>query len=65
MQPMTRKNGGDVSIQEVARAWKREDHHFHWSEYESDQWAVEYAQKVQQEEREALQKEDESDRSMH
>lgn len=65
MQPMTRKNGGDVSIQEVARAWKREDHHFHWSEYETDRWAVEYAQKLQQEEREALQHEGGADRSVH
>lgn len=65
MQLMTRKNGGDMSLQEVARAWKKEDHHYHWSEYESDQWAVEFAQKLHHEETEALQKEDESDRSVH
>ncbi|MBT9567950.1 MAG: hypothetical protein IV085_06595 [Thiobacillus sp.] len=65
MQLMTRKNGGDMSLQEVARAWKSDDHHFHWSEYESDRWAVEFAQKLHQEETEALQKEEQSDRSVH
>lgn len=65
MQLMTRKNGGDMSLQDVARAWKKEDHHYHWSEYETDRWAVEFAQKLHQEETEALQKEDESDRSVH
>lgn len=65
MQLVTRKNGGDMSLQEVARAWKNDDHHFHWSEYESDRWAVELAQKLHQEETEALQKEGAADRSVH
>ena len=64
MQLMTRKNGGDMSLQEVARAWKKDDHHFHWSEYESDRWAVEFAQKLHEED--ALhQEEGGTDRSMH
>jgi hypothetical protein len=54
MQLMTRKNGGETPLQEVADAWKREDHNFGWSEYESDAWAVEYAKKVQREFKEAL-----------
>lgn len=54
MQLMTRRNGGDTPLQEVADAWKREDHNFSWSTYETDAWAVEYAKKIQQEEKEAL-----------
>lgn len=65
MELITRKNGGAMSLQEVARAWKDDDHHFHWSEYDSDQWAVEFAQKLHQEEMDALHKGDASDRSMH
>lgn len=57
MQLMTRRNGGDTPLQEVADAWKREDHNFVWSQYEADAWAVEYAKKIQQEEKEALLKE--------
>ena len=57
MQLMTRRNGGEAPLQEVADAWKREDHDFGWSNYESDAWAVEYARKIQQEEKEALRKE--------
>ena len=57
MQFMTRRNGGEASLQEVADAWKREDHDIEWSNYESDAWAVEYAKKIQQEEKEALLKE--------
>lgn len=64
MQLITRKNGGDMSLQEVARAWKEDDHHLHWSEYDSDQWAVQLAQKLHQEEMEALGKSD-SGRSVH
>ena len=56
MQLMTRKNGGETPLQEVADAWKREVHNFGWSTYESDRWAVEYAKKIQQE-KEALLKE--------
>ena len=54
MQLMTRKNGGETPIQAVADAWKREDHNIGWSAYETDAWAVEYAKKIQQEEKEAL-----------
>ncbi|MHB1099301.1 MAG: hypothetical protein ACYCZR_07070 [Burkholderiales bacterium] len=57
MQLMTRKNGGDTPLQEVADAWKKEDHNFGWSQYESDAWAVEYAKKIQRELKEALLKE--------
>jgi len=57
MQLMTRKNGGETPLQEVADAWKREDHNFGWSEYETDAWAVEYAQKMQRELKEGLLKE--------
>lgn len=65
MQLTTRKNGGELSLQEVAQAWKQDDHHYHWSEYESDRWAVEFAQKLHQEEVEALQKKDGADPSVH
>ncbi len=57
MQLLTRKNGGDTPLQEVADAWKREDHNFGWSTYETDAWAVEYAKKIQRETKEALLKE--------
>lgn len=57
MQLMTRRNGGETPLQEVADAWKRESHNFGWSTYEADRWAVEYAKKTQQEEKEALLKE--------
>lgn len=57
MQLMTRKNGGETPLQEVADAWKREDHNFGWSEFETDAWAVEYAKKTQREEKEGLLKE--------
>jgi hypothetical protein len=57
MQLLTRQNGGDTPLQEVADAWKREDHDFGWSKYESDAWAVEYAKKAQRELKEALLKE--------
>ena len=63
MQLMTRRNGGDAPLQEVADAWKREDHNFAWSEYEADTWAVEYAKKIQQEAKEALRKETEAART--
>ena len=57
MQLLTRKNGGETPLQEVADAWKREVHNFGWSQYETDAWAVEYAKKIQQETKEALLKE--------
>ena len=57
MQLMTRKNGGETPLQEVADAWKKEDHNFAWSEYEADAWAVVYAKKTQREEKEGLLKE--------
>jgi hypothetical protein len=46
MEIRTHRNGGDASIQAVAEAWKKEAHHFHWSESEHDQWAVELAHKI-------------------
>lgn len=57
MQLMTRKNGGEASLQEVADAWKREDHDIGWSTYETDAWAVEFAKKIQRELKEASLKE--------
>lgn len=42
----TLRNGGKSSLKEVAMAWKNEDHHFHWSEFESDKHMVELAQKL-------------------
>jgi hypothetical protein len=57
MQLLTRKNGGEPPLQEVADAWKRADHNFGWSEYETDAWAVEYAKKIQRELKEARLKE--------
>lgn len=52
MQLRTHKNGGKASLQEVADAWKKEVHSFHWSESESDTHAVAMAKKLQAEERE-------------
>lgn len=46
MELRTHRNGGDASLQEVAMAWKNEDHHFHWSEYASDKHTVELAKKL-------------------
>lgn len=57
MQLMTRRNGGETSLQEVADAWKRADHNIGWSTHETDTWAVEYAKKIQQELKEAFLKE--------
>ena len=57
MQHLTRRNGGEASLQEVADAWKREDHDVEWSEYESDTWAVDFAKKIQRELKEARLKE--------
>ena len=54
MQLLTRRNGGDTPLQKVADVWKREDHNIGWSRYEADAWAVEYAKKIQHEEKEAL-----------
>jgi hypothetical protein len=42
----THRNGGVSSLKEVAMAWKQEDHHFHWSEFESDAHMVELAKKL-------------------
>lgn len=64
MQLVTRKNGGQMSLDEVARAWKKDDHHHHWSEYDSNRWAVEFAQKLHDEELEAAEK-GESGSSIH
>ena len=57
MELLTRKNGGEASLQEVADAWKRGDHNVDWSPDESNTWAVEFAKKLQREEKEALRKE--------
>lgn len=57
MQLMTRRNGGEAPLQEVADAWKREDHDIEWSTYETDAWAVEFAKKIQRELKEARLKE--------
>lgn len=38
----TRMNGGKSSLQEVADAWKKEDHSYPWSKLESDKWTVEF-----------------------
>ncbi len=43
----THRNGGDASLQDVAKAWKLEPHHFHWSEYEHDHWAVDLGHKLE------------------
>lgn len=57
MQLLTRRNGGETPLQEVADAWKRENHNVGWSTHETDTWAVEYAKKIHQEAKEALLKE--------
>lgn len=57
MELMTRRNGGEASLQEVADAWKGADHNMEWSTHESDEWAVEFAKKIQREEKEARLKE--------
>jgi hypothetical protein len=57
MQLMTRRNGGETPLQEVADDWKRADHNIGWSTHETDTWAVEYAKKIQRELKEALLKE--------
>jgi hypothetical protein len=46
MELRTHRNGGDAPIHAVADAWKAEAHEFHWSEYAHDQWAVELAHKL-------------------
>jgi len=46
MQIRTRRNGGESTLKEVAVAWRHEDHHFHWSEFESDKHMVELAKKL-------------------
>jgi hypothetical protein len=42
----TRMNGGESSLQQVADAWRKEEHAVVWSQYESDAWAVEFAKKI-------------------
>ena len=46
MELRTHRNGGDASLQAVADAWHKEEHHFHWSESEHDHWAVELAHRL-------------------
>lgn len=46
MQLRTHRNGGKASLQQVVEAWKREEHNFHWSESEHDQWAVALAHRL-------------------
>ncbi len=48
MQLRTHRNGGKASLQEVADAWKKEKHDFHWSEFESDRHAVELAKRLKE-----------------
>lgn len=50
MQLRTHRNGGKASLQEVAAAWKKEDHDFHWSEDKSDIHEVELAKRLKAEE---------------
>lgn len=50
MQIKTHMNGGDASIQEVAAAWKQEEHDFHWSESALDKHTVELAKRLLDEE---------------
>lgn len=65
MALLTRKNGGEASLQEVADAWKRGDRNIDWSTYESNAWAVEFAKKLQREEKKALLKEAPAARPMN
>lgn len=51
MELRTHRNGGDAPIQAVAEAWKKEEHHFHWSESAADQWAVALAHRLHDVER--------------
>jgi hypothetical protein len=42
----THRNGGEASLQDVAAAWKKEEHDFHWSESASDKHTVELAKRL-------------------
>ncbi len=46
MQLRTHRNGGDAPLQVVADTWKKEDHDFHWSEYDSDAHVVALAKRL-------------------
>lgn len=46
MKLKTRMNGGESSFQEVADAWKNENHDYPWSKLESDKWSVEFAKRL-------------------
>lgn len=53
MELRTHRNGGDAPLQAVADAWKEEVHNFHWSEYRSDEHAVELAKRLKAEQEKA------------
>lgn len=46
MEQRTRINGGTSSLQEVANAWHKDAQEFGWSQSETDEWAVGFAQKL-------------------
>ncbi|MGA7180631.1 MAG: hypothetical protein WBX11_13735 [Thiobacillaceae bacterium] len=48
MQLKTRINGGEASFQEVADAWKKEDHNYPWSTLESDKRTVEFIKRLKE-----------------
>lgn len=58
MERLTPRNGGDTPINQVADAWKKEDHDFGWSQYDSDKWAVQFAKEIQEEEKHGLMEDD-------
>ena len=47
MQIRTHRNGGDASLQEVADAWKKEEHDFPLSESALDTQAVALVRRLQ------------------
>ncbi len=53
MQPRTKLNGGETSLQEVAEAWEKQKPAVTWSDMESAQWSVDYAKKLKIENDEA------------
>lgn len=53
MQIKTHRNGGDASLQEVADAWKKEEHDFALSESDLDTQAVALVRRLQASEKKA------------